>query len=145
MPIIKATLDHLMEASDLFNLYRIFYKQESDLDGACRFLKERIEKEESVIFLAYQGEQAVGFAQAYPAFSSVSLKRTWILNDLYVKKEDRGHGIGEELLTHVIEFAKETGTKGILLETAEDNRVAQSLYEKKGFEREDNRFYFRSV
>lgn len=145
MKLVRATLDDLSELAELFNLYRIFNHQASNVGAAREFLNERLSKKESVVFLAMEEGKGLGFAQLYPAFSSVSLKRTWILNDLYVKKEARGKGIGESLLQEVIRFAKETGTKGVLLETAEDNLIAQNLYEKLGFIREENRFYFRTV
>jgi ribosomal protein S18 acetylase RimI-like enzyme len=145
MEIKTAQLTDVDAVAELFDLYRIFYEQASDLEGAKAFLSARLDNEESTIFLASVGHQRVGFAQLYPSFSSVSMKRTWILNDLYVKKEHRGTGVGEALLQHVLNFAKETGTKGVLLETGEENAVAQRLYEKMGFERETHRFYFYTV
>jgi ribosomal protein S18 acetylase RimI-like enzyme len=145
MEIKRAGLEDLDSVADLFDLYRQFYEQASDLEGAKAFLLERQTQNESVIFLATDKAESMGFAQAYPAFSSVSMRRTWILNDLYVRKAHRGKGIGEALLQHVLNFAKETGTKGVLLETGENNVAAQRLYEKVGFEREANRFYFYTV
>jgi ribosomal protein S18 acetylase RimI-like enzyme len=145
MGIKRAGLEDVDSVAVLFDLYRLFYEQTSDLEGARGFLRERLTQNESVIFFETDNTESRGFAQAYPAFSSVSMRRTWILNDLYVRKEHRGKGIGEALLQHVLDFAKETGTKGVLLETGEDNVAAQRLYEKMGFEREANRFYFYKV
>lgn len=145
MDIVKGSIANLTELAELFNQYRVFYHQASDLEGARAFLKDRLEHEESVVFLLREGDEAIGFAQCFPSFSSVSMKRTWILNDLFIKKEARRKGYGEKLLQQVIQFAKDKGTKGILLETNEDNFVAQNLYEKSGFKREMNRFYFRNV
>ena len=73
------------------------------------------------------------------------MKKSWVLNDLYVKKTARKKGFGEKLLKEAIHFAEETGAKGILLETNKENIPAQSLYEKIGFEREENYFYYFSV
>ncbi|MCM3727569.1 GNAT family N-acetyltransferase [Neobacillus cucumis] len=145
MFIQKASLTELDPLTELFDLYRTFYKQESDLEGAKQFLKERISKNESFAFIALDGEKPLGFVQLYPSFSSVSMKRSWILNDLYVKKEARGKGVGENLLKKAIEFAKETGAKGLFLETANDNYNAQRLYEKIGFKKEVNYFYYYSI
>ncbi|HSU78925.1 MAG TPA: GNAT family N-acetyltransferase [Candidatus Angelobacter sp.] len=145
MKIKQAELKDVDVLAELFDLYRLFYGQESDIEGAKAFLNERLSESQSTIFLATVEQKGVGFAQLYPSYSSVSMKRTWILNDLYVKKEQRGSGIGEALLQQVLDYAKETGTKGVLLETNEDNVVAQSLYEKMGFERETHRFYFYTV
>ncbi|MEH7120937.1 GNAT family N-acetyltransferase, partial [Neobacillus vireti] len=124
---------------------RMFYKQESDLERAEQYLRERISREESVAFMAFDGDQPLGFVQLYPSFSSVSMMRSWILNDLYVKREARGSGVGEKLLKSAIEFAKETEAKGLFLETANDNINAQRLYEKIGFIKEENYFYYYSI
>ena len=145
MIIQKATLTELEPLTELFDLYRMFYKQESDLEGAKQFLSERISKDESVAFIALDGKNPLGFVQLYPSFSSVGMKRSWILNDLYVKKEARGKGVGENLLKKAIEFAKETGAKGLFLETTNDNYNAQRLYEKIGFKKEANYFYYYSI
>ena len=53
MDIIKAEIKHLEALAPLFDAYRIFYKQNSDLESAKQFLKDRILNDESIIFLAY--------------------------------------------------------------------------------------------
>jgi ribosomal protein S18 acetylase RimI-like enzyme len=143
--IQKATLIELDSLAELFNLYRVFYEQKSDLEGARAFLKERLTNEESVIFIAHDGNNPLGFVQLYPSFSSVSMKRSWVLNDLYVKEHARGKGVGEQLIKTAIHFAIETGAKGIMLETGRENVNAQRLYEKIGFVKESNYFYYFSI
>lgn len=143
--IERATINELHSLAELFDSYRIFYKQESNLEGAVSFLKERLVNEESVIFLAYEDSNPVGFVQLYPTFSSVSMKRSWVLNDLYVNASARKKGFGEKLIKKAIEFAEETGAKGVALETGHDNVTAQSLYEKIGFKKESNYFYYFSL
>ncbi|MFM2392465.1 MAG: hypothetical protein RLZZ546_442 [Bacteroidota bacterium] len=118
--------------SNLFDSYRIFYKQESNLDGARLFLEERLAKQESIILVAFNEGIAVGFTQLYPSFSSVSMKPLYILNDLYVIEEKRGQGIGENLLDAAEKMGRELAWKGMVLETAHDN-PAQKLYERKGW------------
>ncbi len=145
MCIQRATLNELDSLTELFDLYRFFYKQESNLEGARAFLKERLVKEESVVFIAYDENSPVGFVQLYPSFSSVSMKQSWILNDLYVKKSARNNGFAEKLIKMVINFAEETDAKGILLETGKENIPAQRLYEKIGFIRDSNYYYYFSV
>jgi ribosomal protein S18 acetylase RimI-like enzyme len=143
--IRKATINDLDLVTELFDLYRIFYKQKSNLQGARLFLEERIKNGESVIFVAFDGDDMVGFTQLYPLFSSVNMHRTWLLNDLYVKGDVRGKGFGEGLLKKAIAFAAETGAKAISLETSGDNLIAQKLYEKIGFRKETNYFYHYSI
>jgi len=79
--IIHAQIEDI---ASLFDSYRVFYKMESDIDAAIAFLNDRISKEESIIFAAYERENAIGFVQLYYTFSTVSLEKSLILNDLYV-------------------------------------------------------------
>ncbi len=85
MKIIQATLEDLENLLPLFEGYRTFYKQESNTKKARSFLTQRFNKTDSVIFISYyKNGNAQGFTQLYPSFSSVSMQRTYILNDLFV-------------------------------------------------------------
>lgn len=140
MEVYQATMEDLEGVSNLFNLYRLFYQKTSDLKGARAYIKERLENKDSVIFVVKNKQEYVGFTQLYPIFSSISMERAWILNDLYVEAEARKQGIGEMLLQKVKDYAIETGAKSISLSTAPDNYSAQRLYEKNGYTR-DSQFY----
>jgi ribosomal protein S18 acetylase RimI-like enzyme len=137
--IIQASLEHVEVLTPLFDGYRQFYKQPSDLEGARRFLSERLANKESIIFLASNENEGLGFIQLYPTFSSIALKRLWILNDLYVLPNARRQGIGKALLDRARQHAATTGAKGLMLETAIDN-PAQNLYRLMGYQR-DEEFY----
>ncbi|WLV24930.1 GNAT family N-acetyltransferase [Aciduricibacillus chroicocephali] len=132
MKIKEVSLDSLKEAAELFNEYRKFYGKENDLLGAETFLKERIENGESIIFLAYEQEQAVGFVQIYPIFSSISMKRAYILNDLFVEPSYRGGGVGKAILNRVFNLCEENGGSYVTLQTSPDNHRAKGLYEHMG-------------
>ncbi|WP_293307306.1 GNAT family N-acetyltransferase [Pedobacter sp. UBA5917] len=124
----------------LFNQYRIFYKQFSDIGMARAFIDERLQHNESVIFVAVDTDslQPVGFTQLYPKYSSVRLSKNWILNDLYVAEDYRKQGIGEKLIKTAMDFAKTNGSTFVQLETAIDNFNAQHLYESIGFVKQGN-------
>lgn len=126
----------------LFDEYRIFYEQAADMEGARRFLEERLSRRESVVFLAAEpvSGNLSGFTQLYPSFSSISMKRVWILNDLYVREEYRNQGAAKLLLEAAKSHARQTEAKGLELSTAMTNTRAQRLYEKSGYER-DTGFY----
>ena len=145
MSIQRATINELNFLTELFDAYRVFYQQESNVEGARNFLKERLVNEDSVVFIAYDEGIPIGFVQLYPTFSSVSMKRSWVLNDLFVNETARKKGFGEKLIKTAIEFAEDTGAKGVALETGHDNLTAQSLYEKIGFKKESNYFYYFSL
>ncbi|PAF21045.1 GNAT family N-acetyltransferase [Terribacillus saccharophilus] len=142
MNIIKASLQDIKEAAILFDQYRQFYKQAHDLSGAEAYITERLEKGDSVIFLAKDGDNCVGFTQLYPTFSSIGMKRAWILNDLYVAESARKEGVGEKLLNAAEAFARGTGAGSIALSTAPDNEKAQRLYERKGYERDEQLYHY---
>jgi len=135
----QATIADLDSLAELFDLYRIFYGQESDIDGARQFLFQRFEHRESVIFLVQDLEknQYVGFTQLYPSFSSVSMQRSWILNDLYLRPEYRGMGLATSLLQSAENYAIQTKAKGISLETAKSNERAQQIYQRSGYVKEE--------
>jgi GNAT superfamily N-acetyltransferase len=137
----KATLEDLEGLSILFNAYRIFYKQPDDLKGAFEFLKERLLQHESVIFVAVNNNKIIGFTQLYPIFSSVSLKKAWLLNDLFIDPSARRLGAAELLLNAARKLGIDTGSKWLLLETALDNIPAQNLYVKNGWVRTEDIFY----
>lgn len=122
---------------DLFDKYRIFYNQHSNIELAKTFIQARLDNNESVIFVAFEDNSstAIGFTQLYPKYSSVRLVQNWILNDLYVEKEHRKKGVGEALIKAAMNFARERNSKFVELSTAIDNFVAQSLYEQIGFKK----------
>ncbi|MGD6993088.1 N-acetyltransferase family protein [Sutcliffiella horikoshii] len=142
MEIYQATIKDLEAVAQLFNRYRTFYQQTTDLDGAKAFIKSRLEKDDSVIFIAKSNHEYVGFTQLYPTFSSISMKRAWILNDMFVDSQARKQGVGEQLLQKAKEFASETGAKSITLETTPDNEAAQRLYEKNGYKRDEEFYHY---
>ncbi len=144
MILNKASLKDLDLIAPLFDLYRQFYKQSSDLQSAKEFLSGRIANNESVIFWALDEDniEGMGFVQLYPLFSSVGMKRLWLLNDLYVHEDYRKMGVGEALMKRSGEFAVETNAKGIILETQKTNSQAQNLYDKLGYKRDKEHYYF---
>lgn len=142
MRIKTATSEDLEILTPLFDGYRVFYKRESDVTGAKEFLKDRLQKKDSVIFVAVnKNGNGLGFTQLYPSFSSVAMQRVYILNDLFVSLEARGKGIGEKLLEHAKNFAIAEKCRGLTLETAIDN-PAQKLYERLGWVQDREVFHY---
>ncbi len=137
MRVFLANVEHLESLSILFDQYRVFYQQTSDIDSARLFLIERFECCDSIIFAARDGDQIVGFTQLYPSFSSVSMKRVWILNDLFVTFSHRNQGIARSLMAMARQYAEETGAIRIGLSTQQSNHAAQALYESLGYEKDE--------
>lgn len=147
MSIHTVTISDLEELAELFDSYRVFYEKESDLNAGKSFLKERIEKQEAVIFISRNDEGvATGFVQLYPLFSSTRMKRFWLLNDLYVASEFRGQGFSKALIERAKQLCRESDACGMMLETAKDNHIGNGLYPRTGFTLdEDHNFYYWDV
>lgn len=142
MEMKTVTLATVKEVVPLFNAYREFYNQPSDLEQAEQFLKERLQKEESIIFLAYLDAQPVGFVQLFPIFSSVAMKKAFLLNDLFVVEHARKQGVAMRLIEECYVYCKNEDARYITLETATDNKQAQKLYEKLGMKIDQDVFHY---
>ncbi|MDQ6760398.1 MAG: GNAT family N-acetyltransferase [Acidobacteriota bacterium] len=140
MEIIEATVQDIELLVALFDQYREFYGQSTDRDGARRFLRERMERGESKVYLAVADGSSVGFVQLYPSFSSVSMQLLWILNDLFVIPSARRSGVAKALMERARQLAIATGAKGLALSTGVGNASAQRLYEELGY-RKDHEFH----
>jgi GNAT superfamily N-acetyltransferase len=121
--------------------YRALYGPAPSVESANRFLHERVNANESALFLAVdsRGEPA-GFAQLYPLFHQ--MQRFWMLNDLYVRPELRRNGVARELLKSATEHARMTGAAGLALATDIDNVAAQRLYKSEGYVEESSVIHY---
>lgn len=141
MRIVQATLEHLDLLTPLFVKYREFYNAMPYPETSRSFLEKRLARKESVIYLALadKDEVLLGFCQLYPSFSSLTLKRVWILNDIYVCEEARRQLVADGLMQHAKKMARETNAIRLRVSTSIHNEVAQKVYESIGF-REDRQF-----
>jgi GNAT superfamily N-acetyltransferase len=143
MPLLirRATVNDVNKVAVLFDEYRVWYHQHSDINTAKQFLNDRLSNAQSVIFVAEDDGKLVGFTQLYPIFSSVSMTKAWLLNDLFVSRIERGKGIASNLLNAARQLGWENGSKWLMLQTSCDNDAAQQLYEKGGWVKETDYFY----
>lgn len=141
--IKTATLDDVPAIAELFDGYRQFYKQSSDLNAAHAFIEARLKNHESVIFYAQTDSgEPLGFTQLYPTFSSVSVSKRWILNDLYVSPTARNQGVGHLLMEAAKQFAENDGAGTVQLSASVGNTGAQKLYESLGYQKITNFYYY---
>jgi len=132
----RAQTDDAGVIGRLFDAYRQFYRQPADVDFATRFIRERLERQESVILLASRNGAAAGFCQLYPTWCSVVAGPIFVLYDLYVDAAARRHGIGRTLMLAARDEAERAGVVRMDLQTARTNLPARSLYESLGWERD---------
>ena len=126
----------------VFDQYRQFQGQPGNLAAARSFLAERFDHGESIVFIASAGDTTVGFAQLYPSYSSVSLSRVFILNDLFVLEAVRGQRVASQLLSAVETYAWSFGASRVTLNVARTNVSAQQVYTARGWKQDDQFFMF---
>jgi ribosomal protein S18 acetylase RimI-like enzyme len=138
----QATIHDLEQLVPLFDGYRQFYGRASDLCAARAFLLARFNHDESTVLIAHEDERAIGFTQLYPSFSSISLARIFILNDLFVHEQARRRGVATALMSAAVKFATALGAARLSLSTAITNDAAQALYRSTGWKRDDQFFVY---
>jgi len=133
----QAALADLDALATLFDQYRQFQGQRSDVGAARSFIRDRFDHGESVVFICHDGARPVGFAQLYPSFSSVSMSRVFVLNDLFVHESGRRKGVATALLSALEAYAWSLDSARVTLNVARDNVSAQRLYESHGWKQDD--------
>jgi ribosomal protein S18 acetylase RimI-like enzyme len=146
--ILSAAQIHLPELVDLFDAYRQFYRLPSNKAAAFKFLTLRLQNQDTRLYAAQYALHPtpfslVGFVHLFPSFSSLAMRRLWILNDLYVLEPYRGLGIGRFLIQRAQLLAQETKAQGIFLQTEISNTLAQKFYEKNGFIKDRLNYYYQ--
>ena len=143
MKIRQAKNTDIELLSELFNGYRVFSREVSDVDAAREFLTERLSNRDSEIFVCETiDHKIVGFAQLFLLFSSTRMKKLWLLNDLFVNSEYRGKGISVKLIERAKKLVTDSAACAMFLETEKSNLIGNNLYHKTGFEQnEGSNFY----
>ncbi len=84
------------------------------------------------VILACLGKAPVGFAVFYTTFSTLLGKRGLHLDDLYVRPEWRGRGIGKALLSHLSALALKQGCGRFEWWCLDWNTDALKFYDRLG-------------
>ena len=84
------------------------------------------------VSLAYQGDQAIGYAVYFHNFSTFEGKRGLYLEDLFIKPEFRGKGIGKVLLKHLAQLALDRDCARFEWVVLDWNKSAIEFYQKMG-------------
>ena len=129
--------DEVEEMLPLIRAYCAFYETEPDDEGLRTMFHTLInEPDQGAIFIARDGERAVGFASVDWKWSSLKAARVGFLEDLFVDPETRGKGIADALIAACAGRCRELGMPALLWETQPDNHRAQKVYDRTGAESE---------
>ena len=138
--------DDLDGLAVLFDAYRSFYGREGDLEGARRFVGDRLAGGETRFFVAVADARLCAFVHLLPAFDTLAMRPMWILEDLFVEPAARRGGIGGALLVYAEAFARLSGAARLTVSTAHTNHAAQRLYARHGWVLDqDFRYYHRML
>lgn len=137
LTIIPAHQNNLEEIANLFDQYRVFYKMPSSLAAVKNFISARLVQKDTLIFIAYTENHAVGFMQIYRSFSSIAMQPIWILNDLYVESLYRRIGCARKMMVYLQDKAAQEKVFSIKLATAVNNDKAKSLYHSLDYQLND--------
>lgn len=135
--ISRATPLDVGALAPLFDAYRAFFTGGNRLDESRSFVEERLARDDSVVFLARDGEEVVGFIQLYPLWSSWYCRRIWFLSDLYVTEGARKRGVGRRLVARVIDYARETSAVSVIVELPRREPHLEKFYRELGFGRDE--------
>lgn len=136
MIVKRATVEDLHQLSVLFDEYRQFYGASSNIDLSYKFLKQRFENQESVIFIHAKDEVITGFVVLYQGFSSISCSSYYIRRCL-CHPAYRRQGSAKQLIDTAILFARHDNALRISLETQKNNYQSHLLYEQAGFVKDE--------
>lgn len=120
--------------SYIFDFYHYPKPEEAKLDALIDLL---VEQREGIQFVAGEDEELVGFATLYFTYSTLLASKVVLMNDLFVKENKRGCGIGTKLFNTCYQYAAQRGYPSMTWETHKQNTKAQKFYEKMGAERDE--------
>ena len=139
LTILQADLQQVQHADDLVLMLNTYASDpmgggEPLSDFARQNLIAELQKRPNIRgFLAYQNDQAVGFAICIEGFSTFACKPLLNIHDFAVHPAFRGQGIAKKLLSFISNFAQTKGFCKITLEVLQGNAPAHALYIDQGF------------
>jgi ribosomal protein S18 acetylase RimI-like enzyme len=127
----------LMRAHYEFDPQRFMDPGTDPAEGYAWFLGKQLKNDDSVIFVADDGEQVVGYV--YAALEPISWKELrdacGFIHDILVEESNRRAGTATSLMEAAIQWLRERGAPRVILGTADKNEPAQRLFTKLGFRR----------
>jgi GNAT superfamily N-acetyltransferase len=126
-PIDRKDIDELLP---LIAGYQTFYGAEPDDERNRTFFSRFLHpSDEGLLLGAWVDGRLAGFATLYWFFSSTKAADSVLMNDLFVRDDVRGGGIGRALIASALDEARRRGAAHLEWFTAPDNAIAQRLYD----------------
>ncbi|MFD2252406.1 GNAT superfamily N-acetyltransferase [Pseudochelatococcus lubricantis] len=115
----------------LYRGYATFYKRDitdAILDQTWVWLHDPVHPLEGLVAVASDGK-LVGLAHYRPQPKPLQGNDAGFLDDLFVAPDQRGRGVGRQLIEHLASIARERGWSSVRWITANDNATARRLYD----------------
>lgn len=126
-PVTGQEMDELLP---LIAGYQTFYGAKPDAERNRRFFTRFLHpSDEGLLLGAWVDGTLAGFATLYWFFSSTKAAESVLMNDLFVREDVRGAGIGRALIESALDEARRRGAAHLEWFTAPDNLTAQRLYD----------------
>ncbi len=144
LQVRKLTEKYIDKLVDVVDEYREFCGFSRSYKETKEFLLYLLVEKKSTTFIAINSDDEVmGFINLYPSYSTLALRKIWILNDLAVSTKFRRLGVAQLLIKQGLLFAQETGAIRVELKTEKSNLGAQKLYSEIGFNIDNDNIYYR--
>ncbi len=132
---IEELLPLFVDYAKISNIYRT-------KESYRQFITQQLKNEKALILMAFIDHRPVAFLQISKAYSTLAMKQTWLLNDLFVSFEFRRKKVATQMLQHLIAIAKAEKVFSIKLTTEQSNQAAIALYQSQSFELIENHLIF---
>lgn len=137
------TYDYKKE-KEFYNLFTI-WNGEIEYGVFLNSLEKMSKDERAKIVMAYKNDKMIGYAQIRRVVD-LGFEEYYKVEQVFVKDEERKHGLGKNIMIKVEELAKKDGVFEIRLNSEIDNKSAHSFYEKIGYEfYKTSRFYSKKI
>lgn len=136
------------DAAELLAMVRDFHAEDGHpLDAANEAAVVRVAEGEELAraWIVRQASRATGYLIITLGYSVEYGGRDGFIDDLYLRPELRGQGVGKQLLAFALEQAAALGINTLHLEAEMGNLGAQRLYRAAGFEETGRRLMRRRI
>ena len=134
MAVVRlATEEDAADVARLVSAFRDWQSRDAPDDALIESTVRRLLADPNTDFLI-AGEPATAVCQLRYRLSVWTGTEDCCLEDLFVRDDARGSGLGRALVEAALERARERGCARIHLDTGEANAAALALYRSVGFE-----------
>jgi GNAT superfamily N-acetyltransferase len=132
--IEKANEEHLPLILSFIRELAEYERLSDEVVASEESLREALfgERPAAEVVISYYGDEAVGFALFFHNFSTFLSRRGLYLEDLYVRPEARGKGIGRAMLVHLARLARERNCGRFEWAVLDWNEPAINFYKSLG-------------